>query len=314
MVSRQLPKLQFRCPNCGQRVSLARNLLGTDVLCPYCQRNVRAPKTVAVPGSGSFHQMPSSPQPNVPASPAKEKRRPRSRVKLALVILFAIVSSVLLLLTLAQGVCYLSIVRSGPSTKTTRTRGWFRPGGLVYLSIGTGIESFEGKYRGNCKFLPQLSPSQKNKGINWDTIQQPVGGNWGEQLKKKHEPVIVQTTLELPSTGGLSGEEVPLVVQVDFEYPDYAPIDEVKKLPFPDSVGIHFCAHKGLISDTVNVSIDSGPLSFWERYHTAVNFGELKDPKEFLYVLIAWSGFSCLFLFISWVSYSGAGDPTRTFS
>jgi len=105
--------------------------------------------------------------------------------------------------------------------------GYFAPGGYFNISMGMGKESIQKLHNGELNIIPNLTSTQKAKGITWNPMLFRIDQWSGSKEEIKYDPnspvngeiILNVKRVDIPNQTELKGGTIPLTIKYNVNYP-----------------------------------------------------------------------------------------------
>lgn len=105
--------------------------------------------------------------------------------------------------------------------------GYFAPGGYFNITMDTGKESIQKLHNGKLNIIPNLTSTQKAKGITWNPMLFGIDQWPGSKEEIKYasnspvngEIILNVKRVDIPNQTELKGETIPLTIKYTVNYP-----------------------------------------------------------------------------------------------
>ena len=111
----------------------------------------------------------------------------------------------------------------GPSADGLSTRGVFRPGGYIELTLRPSIKSIDGRHSATVEIRPALTEVQRQDGLSWPVQYFEGDHDWPSSMKlKSSESFSVSRKISVPDDSQIAGRTILLDLTYKISYPRFA--------------------------------------------------------------------------------------------
>ena len=115
----------------------------------------------------------------------------------------------------------------GPSAGGLSTRGVFRPGGYIELTLHPSIESVDGRHSATVEITPALTEVQRQDGLSGPTQYFEGDHDWPSSIKlESSESFSVTHKIGVPDDSQIAGRTILLDMTYKISYPRFAGVDQ----------------------------------------------------------------------------------------
>jgi len=162
----------------------------------------------------------------------KGKRRPmgiretcKRHVRLIVVVTLTFVIALLVYATEIPPQSLRAV--DGPSADGLSTRGVFRPGGYIELTLRPSIESIDGRHSATVEIRPALTEVQRQDGLSWPMQHFEGDHDWPSSIDMKgSESFSVSRKISVPDDSQIAGRTILLDLTYKISYAIFAAAEQ----------------------------------------------------------------------------------------